>query len=111
MFRYVASIFFVVFLNEVLCQRQNIFAPIAQWRELADLVEKDRAAVSDFKQTFLGGHRTGERAAGMTEQLGFQKLGWNIRAIHGDESTVGARARLVNRFRDQLFAGAALAGD
>ena len=47
----------------------------------------------------------------MTEQLGFQKLGWNIRAIHGDESTVGARARLVNCFGDQLFAGAALAGD
>ena len=42
--------------------------------DVADLVEKDRATVGNFKQTFLRGHRAGERAARVTKQLRFEQL-------------------------------------
>ena len=60
----------------------------------------------------LLGHRAGERALLVAEQLGLDQLLGDRRAVHLDER--GARARLlcsVDLARDQLLAGAVLAGD
>ena len=42
-------------------------------RQLADLVEKQRAAVGFLEQPGLVAHRIGERAAHVTEQLGLEQ--------------------------------------
>src|SRR5205085_12172519 len=45
---------------------------------VADFIEKDRAAISNLEQSFLGGDRAGKRAARMAEQLRFKQLGRNV---------------------------------
>jgi hypothetical protein len=74
-----------------------------------DLVEEDRAAISEREATLLGEGRTGEGAAHVPEQLGFEQRLRDGGAIHFDERHVALRAARVNRARDQLLAGAGLA--
>ena len=50
-------------------------------------------------------------AADVPEQLGFEERFGNGRAVHLDERHVALRAARVNGARDQLLAGAGLAGD
>ncbi len=45
----------------------------------------------------------------MPEQLGFEQLGGNRRAVHLDERTIGKRAQGVNMRRQQFLAGARFA--
>ena len=80
-------------------------------RNVANLVEKDRAAIGNFEQSFLGGNRTREGAARMTEKFRLQQLGRNVRAVYGNERAVGPRTGFVNCFGDQLFAGPAFSGN
>ena len=51
----------------------------------------------------------GERALFVAEQLGLDQLLRHRRAVHGDKRPLAARAAIVNRARDQFFAGAGLA--
>ena len=59
----------------------------------------------------LVGVRAGERALDVAEQLGLEQRLGDRAAVDGDERLVGARRQVVQRARDQLLAGAALAGD
>src|ERR1700712_1045480 len=52
--------------------------------------------------------RIRKSAALVTEQLTLHQRLWNGAAVDRDEGLVAARAVLVQRARDQLFAGAAL---
>jgi hypothetical protein len=53
----------------------------------------------------------GERAAFVTEQLGFEQLLGDRRAVQRDEGLVGARAEIVQAAGDQFLAAAGFATD
>ncbi len=57
------------------------------------------------------GDRSGERALGVAEQLGFEQLGALPRAVDDDEGLLGAGPEADDGFGGQLFAGAGLAAD
>ena len=78
---------------------------------VADLVEKERAAVRLFE--FSGAIRdsTGERSFDVPKELALDELTRNRRAVHLDEGLGGARRQAMQRARDELFPGAVLAGD
>ena len=78
---------------------------------VADLVEEERAAVGDLEQPRLILHRAGERAAHVAEQRALEQVVVERRAVLDDERLLRARPVIVDRARDQLLAGAALAVD
>ena len=53
--------------------------------------------------------RAGERALLVAEQLGLEQVLRDRRAVDRDKRAVGARTERVERAREQLLAGAALA--
>ena len=57
------------------------------------------------------GHRAGERALYVTEELGLEQRVGDRAAVHADERLLLARRQVMQRARDQLLAGARLAGD
>ena len=69
-----------------------------------DLVEKDRAAMSDLQQSGLGLPGIGERATFVPEELGFEQSIGNRRAVDIDECRIRARAHPVNDVRNEPFA-------
>ena len=79
--------------------------------EVADFVEKERAAVRELEPPDAPVGRAGERAALVAEHLALHQIARNRRAIHAHERTVAPRARRVNRRRDELLARARFAGD
>src|SRR5205823_7997903 len=80
-------------------------------RHVANLVEKNGAAVRqlEFAAARLGG--AGERALFVAEQLALDQLLRDGRAVDLDERPVGAPTVLMKRACDQLLAGAVPAGD
>ncbi len=80
-------------------------------RHLADFVQQQGAAVGQLHQTGLVGHRAGERAALVAEQLGFDQLARQRRAVDLDERAFLPLTVLVNGARHELFARAVLAVD
>jgi hypothetical protein len=80
-------------------------------RELDDLVEEEGAAGGLTEAAGAVAQGAGEGAAHVAEQLRLEQLARDGRAIDGDEGAVGAAAAGVDPSRDQLLAGAALAGD
>ena len=76
-------------------------------RQIADLVEEQRAAVRELELARLARHRAGKGALLMPEQLGFQQVVGNRRAIDRDKRPVGPIAQRVERAREQLLARAA----
>ena len=80
-------------------------------RHIADLVEKERAAVRGLEPAAPGPDGPGKSAPFMAEQLGLQQPLRNGGAIDGDQRSVFSHARSVNRLRQQILAGAALAFD
>ena len=77
-------------------------------RNLADLVEKERAAVGQREAPLVTRDRAGERAAFVAEQLRLEDRLGDRRAVHRDERLPGARAQLMHGARAELLAGAAL---
>ena len=65
-------------------------------REVADLVEKDRAAVGRLEPARLVLDCAGERAANVSEQLAFQQMLAERGACDLDERALPARAELVD---------------
>ena len=61
------------------------------------------------KRPGLRGDGAGERALLVAEQLALEQRRGNRGAVDGDERPVAARAQRVERAREQLLAGAALA--
>ena len=80
-------------------------------RHLADLVEEQRAAVGRLELALLVRDRAGERALDVAEQLALEQVLGDRAAVDRDERLAGARRAVVDLARDQLLAGAGLAGD
>ena len=80
-------------------------------RDLRDLVEQQRSAVGRLEAPFALSHGAREGAALVTEQLRLDERLGERRAVDRDERRALARATRVERVRDQLLAGAALAAD
>jgi hypothetical protein len=78
---------------------------------VADLVEEQRSAVGELEAAALLLYRARKRAALVTEELALDQLRGDRGAVHFDEGAVRALRRAVDRARDELFAGAGLAGD
>src|SRR5439155_22995746 len=80
-------------------------------RNIADLVQEERPFVGQLEPADFLGDRAGERAFLVSEQLAFEQIERDGRAIQLDERATAPRAQSVNRTRDQLLAGARLAVD
>ena len=80
-------------------------------RQVADLVQEQRAAVGglDLADRLL--RRTGVRALLVAEELAFEKVLGDRRAVDRDEAPALARRKVVQRAREQLLAGPRLAED
>src|SRR5205814_839634 len=68
-------------------------------RDIADLVEKNGAAVRLLEETGLVGYGAGERAFHVAEQLRLQQVLRKRAAVHRDELLIAAGAVLVNAAR------------
>ena len=80
-------------------------------RHLADLVQKERAAVRQLELPRLALHGPREGAALVAEQLALQDVGGDGGAVDRQEAEIPARRVLVDGVGDQLLAGAALPDD
>jgi hypothetical protein len=80
-------------------------------RELADLVEEDRALVGGLELADLVVDGAGEGALDVAEELRLDQGLGDRAAVDGDQGAAGARRSLVDLAGDQLLAGAGLAGD
>src|SRR5262249_41536585 len=80
-------------------------------RELADLVEEERAAVRFFEEAAPIRVRVGERALLVAEELALEQVLRDRAAVDRHEGHVLARRTLMDRARDELLADAALALD
>jgi len=74
-------------------------------RNVADLIQKQRALVGQLEPANLLRDCAGERALLVAEQLAFEQIQRNGRAIHFDEGASASRADVVNGARDQFLAG------
>src|SRR5207247_4586178 len=79
--------------------------------QVSDLVQEQRAAVGQLEPPLLGLDRAAERAALVAEQLALDQVPGDRGAVDLDERSGRAPRQLVDCVRDQLFAGAVLAGD
>ena len=80
-------------------------------RQIADLIEEQRAAIGRFKPAGLVGGSTGERAFFMAEQFAFHQGFGKRTAIHRHKGLTPATAQIVDMPCDQFLAGAGLAND
>ena len=78
-------------------------------RQVADLVEEQRAALRRLKEAFAVGGRAGVRAFACAKEFGFEQIFGNRAAVHRDHRAVRALAATMQRARDQLLAGARFA--
>ncbi len=78
---------------------------------VADLVEEQRAALGDLETALAGGHRAGEGAFLMAEQLALEQLGGDRAAVHRDERPLATGRKVVDGAGGHFLAGAGLAQD
>src|ERR1700687_1764148 len=78
---------------------------------VSDFIEEERPAVGLLKFTDLVFRRAGKAALNMPEELGLDQFLRNRRAIDFPERTLAAKARSVQRARNELLARAALTVD
>jgi hypothetical protein len=80
-------------------------------RQLANLVEEDRAGVRALERSGLIGDRSRERASRMAEQLVLDQRRRQAGAVDDDEGGVAAWGSAMNGLRHAFLAGARLAED
>jgi len=80
-------------------------------REVADLVQKQRAAIRGFDQTDPAIISARKGAFLMPEQFRLNQIDRQSSAIHRDEGRCRPRGILVDGTRRLLFSGSALASD
>src|SRR5262249_41550479 len=80
-------------------------------RHFADLIEQQRAVLRNLEASRPAFARASERSLLMPEKLAFDQRLWQRGAVDRDKRAIVPRAQTMNRARDHLFAGAALAGD
>ena len=78
-------------------------------RQVADLVEEDRASVRDLEAADAALEGARERTALVAEELALDERAGERGAVDRDERTVAAGAARVDRARDELLAGPGLA--
>jgi len=78
-------------------------------RQLAHLVQEERATVSELETSDPLCDRTSERAALVAEELALEKSRGDRSAVDVDEAPVLPRARLVDRARNEFLSRAGLA--
>jgi hypothetical protein len=76
-------------------------------RNVAHFVEEQRAAVGQFDLALGGLDRAGERALLVPEQLAFEQIFGDRRAVDRHERSAVARAGIVQAAREQFLAGSA----
>src|SRR6266478_7756377 len=74
-------------------------------RNITHLVEEQRAFVGQLETANLLRYGSSERAFLVAKKLTFQQIQRNRSAIQPYERVSAPRADVVNRVRDQLFAG------
>ena len=79
--------------------------------EVSDLVQKQRPAMGDFKQTRLGRIGAAEGSLLVAEQLAFEKIFRQRRAVDVDPGARASRRIVMNGARHHFLAGAAFSGD
>ena len=77
----------------------------------ADFIEEDCSSVGDLKQALFGRDSAGKSALDVAKEGRFQKIGGHGAGVDWNKGAVFARRMHVQRFGDQLFAGAAFALD
>src|SRR5207302_2619373 len=80
-------------------------------RNVADLVEEQRASVCQLEPPHALRDRTAERAPLVTEQLALEETRRDGRTVELHERPLAALAQLVNGARDELLAGPRFAPD
>src|SRR5688572_2904637 len=80
-------------------------------RQLADLIEKERALVRVLEEPGLVARRASERTLLVAEQLALQQRFRNRPAVHRDERGVRPRALAMNETRHQLLPRSTFAGE
>ncbi|MNE33714.1 hypothetical protein D3C80_1274010 [compost metagenome] len=80
-------------------------------RQLADFIEKQRAAIGQFELATAVVHRPGEGAANMAEQLAFHQGVGQRGAVEADDRFVGAGRGGMDGLGHQLLADPGFAGD
>jgi hypothetical protein len=78
-------------------------------RQVADLIEEQRAALGRFEPACLAAGGAGESAFLVAEQLAFHQGFGERAAVDCDEGLVAPLAQVVDVPRHQFFAGATLA--
>ena len=78
-------------------------------RQIADLVEEQRAAVRHLEPARLAADGAGKCALLVAEQLGLEQRVGDRGAVDRDKRAVRARAQRVQRAREEFLSGAALA--
>src|SRR5262245_20188770 len=76
-------------------------------RDIADLVEKDRAAMGQFDLARLATVCAGKRALFMAEQFALQELFRQTHGVNSDKGSIPSFTPVVNGASEDLFAGAA----
>ena len=80
-------------------------------RDVGDFVEKQRAAVRQFKASDPVCARVSKCAFHVAKQLAFKSAFRQAAGVHGDHWPSAARRKRVQRLRHNFFAGAVLAGN
>ena len=84
---------------------------LGRQRHVADFVQKNRALVALLKLPDALGGGARERPLFVPEQLAFQQIFRDRRAVDRQERQLAAAAVMVNRSGDQFFSRAAFTGD
>src|SRR5258707_6796670 len=93
-----------------LLEDSQYFALDCQWH-ISNFIQEKRTPVTLFESADSLGRSSSERTLFMTEQLAFQQIFRNRRAINRYKGLVAAIAVVVNRSRNQFLAGSALSGN
>ena len=91
-------------------QRAKDFG-LRRQREVADLIEEERATICRLESPRLIGDRARERPFDVAEELTLHQFAGNRGTVHFDERAVLPDRGLVDGARHQLLAAAVLAGD
>ena len=80
-------------------------------RHIADLIEKQRAAVGKLKAPEPIRQGPGKGALAMAEEFAFEKIGGDSAAVHRYEGRIGATALGMHEAGDHFLARAAFPAD
>ena len=79
--------------------------------DFADFVQEDSALVRKLETAPFSRHRAGKRAFFVSEQFAFKQIFRQRRAVHFYQRLIAPRRIVMQRVGNQLFAGAAFAGN